>query len=89
MDMWVNEQLGLGEIQILKGSRLHIARKMMNKTTADVRPNSRIEAEIQRERNERLHNDDVKTGANLGDDFRIKDARENDSSTNLHRSRGR
>ena len=61
----------------------------MNKTTADVLPNSRIEAEIERERNERLHNDDVKTGASLGDDFRIKDARENDSSTSVHRSRTR
>ena len=61
----------------------------MNKTTAGVRPASRIEAEIQRERKERLHNDDVKTGAILGDDFRIKDARENDTSTNLHRSRAR
>ena len=50
---------------------------------------SRIEAEIQRERNERQHNDEVKTGESFGDDFRIKDARENDSSGNLHRSRGR
>lgn len=57
----------------------------MNPTT----PNSRIEAEIQRERNERLHNDEVKTGESRGDDFRIKDARENDSSGNLHRSRNR
>ncbi|NML62648.1 hypothetical protein HHL21_16505 [Massilia sp. RP-1-19] len=61
----------------------------MNKTTAGLQPNSRIEAEIQRERNERLHNDDVKTGANAGDDVRIKDARENDSSTKLHRPQGR
>ncbi|MBZ2208749.1 hypothetical protein [Massilia soli] len=50
---------------------------------------SRIEAEIERERNERQHNDEVKTGESLGDDFRIKDARENDSSGNLHRARGR
>ena len=61
----------------------------MTTTKSNTRPNSRIEAEIQRERKERLHNDDVKTGAILGDDFRIKDARENDSSTNLHRSRAR
>lgn len=61
----------------------------MNNTSADVRPDSRVAAEIARERNERLHNDDVKTGASFGDDFRIKDARENDSSTKLHRSRGR
>lgn len=61
----------------------------MNKNTEDLRPGSRIEAEIQRERNERLHNDDVKTGALLGDDFRMKDARENDSTANLHRSRSR
>ncbi|MCC6069802.1 hypothetical protein ACFSQU_02580 [Massilia sp. GCM10020059] len=52
-------------------------------------PNSRIEAEIQRERNERLHNDEAKTGESRGDDFRIKDARENESSGNLHRSRNR
>lgn len=61
----------------------------MHPTKPDTRPNSRIEAELQRERNERLHNDDVKTGANLGDDFRTKDARENDSATSLHRPRGR
>jgi hypothetical protein len=59
----------------------------MNKNTP--RPTSRIEAEIQRERNERLHNDDVRTGASAGDDLRIKEARENDSSTTLHRSRER
>lgn len=57
----------------------------MNPTT----PKSRIEAEIQRERNERLHNDEVKTGESRGDDSRIKDARENDSSGTLQRSRGR
>lgn len=57
----------------------------MNTTT----PNSRIEAELKRERNERLHNDEVKIGESLGDDFRTKDARENDSSGTLHRARGR
>ena len=57
----------------------------MNTTT----PNARIEVELKRERNERLHNDEAKIGENLGDDFRTKDARENDSSGNLHRARGR
>ena len=61
----------------------------MNQTKANVRPTSRIEVEIQRERNERLHNDDLKSGGLVGDDFRIKDARENDSAANLHRSRTR
>ncbi|MGZ8289762.1 MAG: hypothetical protein ACXW2U_14750 [Telluria sp.] len=61
----------------------------MNKKPADLRPDSRIEAEVQRERNERLHNDDLKTGGNLGDDYRIKDARGNDSAANLHRPRDR
>ena len=56
---------------------------------ADLRPNARIEAELERERNERLHNDDLKTGGNMDDDFRIKDARGNDSASNLHRSRDR
>jgi hypothetical protein len=58
---------------------------MMNTTTQ----NSRIEVELKRERDERLHNDEVKTGESFGDDFRSKDARENDSSGNLHRPRGR
>lgn len=57
----------------------------MNPTT----PKSRIETEIERERNERLHNDEVRTGESLGDDLRTKDARENDSSGTLQRSRGR
>lgn len=61
----------------------------MNKNSDDLRSGSRIESEIQRERNERLHNDDMKTGALLGDDLRMKDARENDSTANLHRSRNR
>ena len=52
-------------------------------------PNARIEAELKRERNERQHNDEAKTGESLGDDFRTKDARENESSGNLRRSRGR
>lgn len=52
-------------------------------------PNARIEAELQRERDERLRNDDVKIGESLADDFRTKDARENDSSGSLHRSRAR
>jgi len=58
---------------------------MMNTTSQK----SRIEAEIERERAERQHNDEAKTGERVGDDFRIKDARENDSSGNLHRSRAR
>lgn len=61
----------------------------MTKKPDEYRPKSRIEAEVQRERNERLHNDDLKTGGNIGDDFRIKDARGNDSAANLHRSRDR
>lgn len=61
----------------------------MNKHDTDDGPRSQIEAEIARERCDRQHNDDTRTGANLGDDFRLKDARENDNTANLHRPRHR
>ncbi|WP_147373963.1 hypothetical protein [Massilia cavernae] len=61
----------------------------MNTKPAPRNPDSRVELEVERERNERQHNDDVKTGGNLGDDYRVKDARGNDSAANLHRQRDR
>lgn len=87
--MWASEQCRPGYFHILNKDAQTDIRTTMNKTTPDFRSDSRIESEIQRERNERLHNDDMKTGALLGDDLRMKDARENDCAANLHRSRSR
>lgn len=50
---------------------------------------SRVDREVEREREERHKNDDAKSGIAADDDFRIKDARESTSSSNLHRTRGR
>lgn len=52
-------------------------------------PNSRIEREIQRERDQRQKNDDEKSGTSPAADFRIKDARDSSNSGYLHRSRTR
>ncbi len=59
-------------------------------TVASVRPipDSRLEREIARERDQRLKNDDERTGASV-DDFRHKDARDNTGSSQLHRARAR
>lgn len=52
-------------------------------------PHSRLEREIERERNQRLKNDDEKSGIRSDDDLRAKDARDNASSGLLQRSRPR
>ena len=52
-------------------------------------PHSRLEREIERERNQRMKNDDEKSGIGNDDDLRAKDARDNASSGVLHRSRPR
>lgn len=46
---------------------------------------SRIEREVERERDERHKNDDAKSGALAEQEFRSKDARENSSSGQLNR----
>lgn len=50
---------------------------------------SRVEREVEREREERHKNDDAKSGIAADDDFRMKDARDSASSSNLHRARDR
>ena len=48
---------------------------------------ARIEREVERERNERLHNDEARTGLGADEEFRRKDARESTNSSNLRRSK--
>ena len=50
---------------------------------------SRLDREVEREQDERHKHDDAKTGFGQEEDFRVKDARENSNSGNLHRSRAR
>lgn len=54
--------------------------------TNDTTPRSRIDRELERERIERLRNDEARTGELTDDDLRLKDARESNSSGHLHRS---
>jgi hypothetical protein len=49
----------------------------------------RVQREVERERQERLLQDEVRTGNAAVDDLRTKDARESMNSTNLKRSLGR
>lgn len=50
---------------------------------------SRIDRELERERLERHRNDQARTGDMTDDDLRLKDARESNSSGQLHRSGAR
>ena len=52
-------------------------------------PYSRLEREIERERMQRLKNDEEKSGYGADDELRIKDARDNPASGLLQRSRAR
>lgn len=54
-----------------------------------VSQNARVEREVERERQERLRNDDQRAGLALDEDFRTKDARENMGLVNLKRPPGR
>jgi hypothetical protein len=56
-------------------------------TRSDSIATSRLEREIEREREERHKNDDARSGIVADDETRLKDARESTSSGNLHRSR--
>ena len=49
---------------------------------------SRLDREVEREREQRHKNDETRTGVSFDDDCRAKDARDNSSSGNLQRSRG-
>ncbi|WP_313174874.1 hypothetical protein [Massilia sp.] len=48
---------------------------------------TRIDREVERERNERQLNDEARAGLAVDEEFRTKDARESMNSTNLRRSR--
>ncbi len=56
--------------------------------TAHPTASARLEREVARERDERHKHDDAKFGGASEEEFRIKDARESTSSSNLNR-RGR
>ena len=47
----------------------------------------RVDREVERERHERIHNDEARTGLAADDEFRTKDARDSMNSANLRRSR--
>jgi hypothetical protein len=50
---------------------------------------ARVEREVERERDERLKNDDARSGIVSDDDLRSKDARNSSSSGHLNRQQGR
>lgn len=49
----------------------------------------RVALEVERERNEKMMNDEERAGLSPADDYRIKDARENVSASFLKRPVGR
>ena len=50
-------------------------------------PQAQLERELQREREQRIHNDDAKLGASEIDETRSKDARERGDSSTPRRPR--
>ncbi len=48
---------------------------------------ARVDREVERERRERTLNDEARAGLAEGDDFRLKDARESNNSSNLRRTK--
>ena len=59
------------------------------KTTPDVSPRERLEREVDRERHERVLHDEERAGLAVDDEFRLKDARENNGSVKIRRVRER
>lgn len=53
--------------------------------TPNSMPNTRLDREVEREREQRLKNDEARAGILSDDEFRSKDARDNSSSGKLHR----
>lgn len=51
--------------------------------------NTRLDRELEREREERHKNDEARSGMAGDDDLRAKDARDSASSGSLNRQRGR
>ena len=64
----------------------------MMKTDPSQRPGStpdkRLDREVEREREQRQKNDETRSGMSGDDDFRLKDARDSNSSGNFQRHRG-
>lgn len=58
----------------------------MTTKPADSASRDRLEREVERERQQRLQNDDLRTGLGSPDGYRIKDARENANAANLKRT---
>lgn len=50
-------------------------------------PSKRVEREVERERHERMLNDEARAGLSASEELRIKDARENAGAANLRRRR--
>jgi hypothetical protein len=59
------------------------------KTTPDVTLRERLEREVDRERHERVLHDEERAGLAVDDEFRLKDARENNGSVKIRRARER
>jgi hypothetical protein len=51
-------------------------------------PGGRVEREVEREMNERVRNDEARTGLGVMDELRVKDARENAGAANVRRPTG-
>lgn len=54
--------------------------------TVSPAPNSRLDREVERERDQRHKNDEARTGMSADEEFRNKDARNNSDSSDLHRA---
>ncbi len=54
-------------------------------TLPDPTPDSRIEREVEREREERQQNDEARIGVLLDEELRTKDARDNAQGSTLQR----
>ena len=55
--------------------------------TSNSTPDKRLDREVEREREQRHKNDETRTGILGEDDFRLKDARDSNSSGKLQRHR--
>jgi hypothetical protein len=55
--------------------------------TSNSTPDKRLDREVEREREQRHKNDEARAGILGDDDFRLKDARDSNSSGQLHRHR--
>ena len=60
----------------------------MNTYFANSAPDKRLDREVEREREQRHKNDDARAGILEEDHFKLKDARDSNSSGNLQRNRG-